>query len=406
MNSALNAARLLRVPAFLPAACAVFFVVLSQATAFSFVVLFAVQSAKLSPIELGVFLTASSLTGIVASTVLGRRFDRHPGATELLIVLGLGILGTALLATTRDFVWLVLIAAGPMGIGSAAFTLLFALAKRQLDAVDANVAERGVAALRMTSSLGWAIGPALGAILVSAWGYEGVFLGGALCAAVALATVLLFGIWRLPPGTVPVMAVEHFEVPKGLAALVVGSIALFHMAMFMGSIALSITVVEQLGGHEPDVGLMFSLCAAIEVVVMGAFVVWPTRGSRQRWLILGFALFVLYFLVLAAFPSLAVAYWAQILRAVAIGVVSVVGMLYLQSLMPTRVGLASALFGNAISVGAVLSGVLTGPWASAFGYASTFGFCAALSVLGGLLLVGKRAVGRQVDRQMDSETPA
>ena len=28
----------------------------------------------------------------------------------------------------------------------------------------------------------------------------------------------------------------------------------------------------------------------------------------------------------------------------------------------------AALFGNAISVGAVLSGVLTGPWASAFGY--------------------------------------
>src|SRR5207237_4105954 len=31
------------------------------------------------------------------------------------------------------------------------------------------------------------------------------------------------------------------------------------MAMFMGSIALSITVVERLGGTESDVGLLFSL---------------------------------------------------------------------------------------------------------------------------------------------------
>lgn len=390
MSSALDAARLLRVPMFLSAASAVLFGVLAQAIAGPFMALFAVQRAGLSPIELSVFLTVSALTGIAASTWLGRRFDRHPGATELLAVLVLGIVGYALLATTTDYLWLVLIAAGPVGIGSAAFTLLFALAKRQLDASGPVVAERGVAALRMTSSLGWAIGPAIGGLLVSGWGFGGAFIGGALCAAVALVTVVISGIWRVPAVAADAAEVVHLEVPKGRAALAVGSIALFHMAMFMGSIALSITTVTELGGSETDVGLLFSLCAAIEVVVMGAFVAWPTRGPRQRWMLLGFALFALYFVILALFPSLAAAYWAQIPRAVAIGIVSVVGMLYLQALMPTRVGLAAGLFSSAISVGAVLSGILTGPWASAFGYASIFGFCVALTGLGGLLLVGRR----------------
>ena len=57
-------------------------------------------------------------------------------------------------------------------------------------------------------------------------------------------------------------------------------------------------------------------------------------------------------------------------------------MIYLQSLMPSRVGLAAALFSNAVSVGAIFSGALTGPWASAFGYASVFGFCVALTIAG------------------------
>ena len=77
--------------------------------------------------------------------------------------------------------------------------------------------------------------------------------------------------------------------------MAVGSIGLFHMAMFMGSIALSITLVERLGGNESDVGLLFSLCAALEVLVMGCFVIRPTRGSRKLWMLSGFALFALYF---------------------------------------------------------------------------------------------------------------
>jgi SET family sugar efflux transporter-like MFS transporter len=386
-----DAARLLRVPRFLPAATALLLVVLGQAVSGTFLALFAVRRAGMSPLELSVFLTASALASIAASTLLGRRFDRHPDAAALLIVLAMNAAGLALLAVTTDFIWLVVIAAIPVGVGGAAFTLLFALAKRQLDAVDATTAERGVAALRMLSSLGWAIGPALGAVLVSWRGYPGVFLGAAVCIVISLVTVLMSGIWRLPQSARAAAMTDAVSVPKGRAALAVGSIGLFHMAMFMGSIALSITLVERLGGSESDVGLLFSLCAALEVLVMGCFVIWPTRGSRALWMLSGFALFALYFVWLIAFPTLAMAYWAQIPRAVAIGIVSVVGMIYLQSLMPSRVGLAAALFGNAVSVGAILSGSLTGPWASAFGYAAVFWLCVALTVAGATLIVIRKS---------------
>src|SRR4051794_40794336 len=102
-----DAARLLRVPRFLPAATALLLVVLGQAVSGTFLALFAVRRAGMSPLELSVFLTASALASIAASTLLGRRFDRHPDAAALLIVLAMNAAGWALLAVTTDFLWLV-----------------------------------------------------------------------------------------------------------------------------------------------------------------------------------------------------------------------------------------------------------------------------------------------------------
>jgi len=52
------------------------------------------------------------------------------------------------------------------GPSSASFALMFAMAKGYLDRVGGETVSRGMAALRMTSSLSWAIGPAAAGIAV------------------------------------------------------------------------------------------------------------------------------------------------------------------------------------------------------------------------------------------------
>jgi SET family sugar efflux transporter-like MFS transporter len=92
-----------------------------------------------------------------------------------------------------------------------------------------------------------------------------------------------------------------------------------------------------------------------------------------------------------AWPTLASLYLGQIPRAAGIGLISIVGMAFMQDLLPGRAGIASALFGNTISVGFLLSGLGTGLWANAFGYWSLFALCAALCGLGAMILmVGRR----------------
>lgn len=257
------------------------------------------------------------------------------------------------------------------------------MAKGYLDQVGGEAVLRGMASLRMTASISWAIGPALGAGLVALWSFEGVFAGAAMLAVLALATVLISRIKIVPAATEERQKIT-LEVVRAAAPAVVALTA-FHTVMFMGSNAMSILVVRELGS-ETDVGLLFSLCAALEVVVMGLFVVRPTKGASHGLLFVGFLLFAVYFAMALFWPTLLSLYLGQIPRAAAIGIISIVGMAYVQELLPGRAGIAAALFGNTMSAGFLLSGIGTGVLAEALGFWSIFGVCLALSLLGGAVL--------------------
>jgi SET family sugar efflux transporter-like MFS transporter len=84
-------------------------------------------------------------------------------------------------------------------------------------------------------------------------------------------------------------------------------------------------------------------------------------------------------------PSIAALFAAQALRAAGIGLVGYLGIGYIQSSMPDRIGSAAALFSNTVNAGSLLAGFAAGSWAQVFGYPSVFAACAGLSGLGWIL---------------------
>jgi SET family sugar efflux transporter-like MFS transporter len=379
-------AELAAVPFFLPIAAAILFVGLGDAVAGAYLTLFAVNQAHLSPLALGTFLTVLALSGIIISTAFGCWLDRAPSLVPLFLALFMTVVGYALLTVTNRFLLLLLIAALPLGTGAAAFPQLFALAKGHLDQIDEQTAERGTAMMRATWSVAWAVGPALGALVITFFEFRGVFLTTAACAVLASGIIGL-GQVRTTQRTMPADANQTSGHPTiretGFAA---SSLTLFHMAMFMGSIALPIVATQELGGTNRDVGLMFSVCAFLEVLVMLAFVLRPSISGTRRWLSAGFVAFVLYFLVITWAPSVTILLLAQVLRAIGIGFVGYHGISYIQVLMPDRVGSAATLFSNTANAGFLLAGLAAGGWAQLFGYRSMFLGCAVLSGLGLLTL--------------------
>lgn len=373
--------RLAATPYFLPLVIAAFFVALGNGVAGSYLTLFAVDKAHLSPIGLGIFLTVDALSGVIVSTRFGHWFDRAPSPVPLVLSLLMTVSAYALLSVTTNFYLLLLIAAVPLGSSLAVFPQLFALAKGHLDRVDANTAERGTAMMRATWSIAWAIGPALGALVINWFDFSGVFIAEAIFALAATIIVISARVDadRTMPEALDLGPTSRSRRRVGFA---VASLLLFHMAMFMGSFPLPIVATHELGGTKADVGLIFSLCACLEVPVMLAFVLRPVAAGNRGWISAGFVAFIAYFLMITWAPSVSVLLAAQLFRAIGIGLIAFQGISYMQALMPNQAGSATALFANTANAGFLFASLSTGGLAQAFGYRSTFFACAILSVLG------------------------
>jgi SET family sugar efflux transporter-like MFS transporter len=363
---------------------------LADAISGPYTVLFLVDEAGLGPLSLSAILTVRALAGIAFATALGQWVDRRTSVAPLLIALGGSAIGYGLLALTTSFAFLLVIAAVPIALGAAAFSQSIALVKRHFDHASPHTASRAIGVIRASWSLAWAIGPAIGAAVASAFGFRAVFLTSAAAGAIALATLAFV---RARPVSRKAVRRDRAESPnKGLTiALAFLALALFHTALFMGSIALPIEVTSSLGGAESDVGLMFSLCAALEIVVMGALIWRPLRRGERAAIAAGFAAFVAYYVALVLARSVGPVFWAQILRAISIALVTYLGIGFLQSLLPHRAGAAAALFSNSAQVGSVVAALSIGALAQAFGYASIFVVCAFLSAAGLVMVCLVRA---------------
>jgi len=276
---------------------------------------------------------------------------------------------------------LLIIACGPLASSLAGFPQLFALAKSHLDRTGADGAQRGIAMIRASWSVAWAVGPAVGAIVISWFDFRGVFVTSALFAGFAIILLAFARVLAADPRKLSSRSklTKELKGPIGLAAF---SLVLFHMAMFMGSIALPVVATHDLKGTKAEVGLIFSVCASLEVLVMFTFVIRPSKAGSRHWISVGFLAFILYFLVATWSTSIAVLVVAQVLRAIGIGLIGYQGISYIQALMPNQVGSAAALFSNTTNAGFLLSGIVAGAWAQAFGYRSMFVVCAVLSLVG------------------------
>jgi SET family sugar efflux transporter-like MFS transporter len=355
------------------------FVGLADAISLPYIVLFLVDRAGLSPLSLSAILTARAAASIAFSAAFGAWIDKRTTLKPLVLALAGSSIGYGLLGFTTNFLALMIIAALPIAIGAAAFSQSIALIKRCFDRSSPHTVNRAIGVMRASWSLAWAFGPILGAVIVGAAGFRGAFLASGASGLAALAALALVRSKALSRETVH--AVRPAEPTGGLTiGLAFAALALFYTAMYLSQFAFPIVLTTSLGGATSDVGIAMSLCAAIEIVVMGAIIWRPLKRGERIAIAVGFVAFVAYCLTLAG--SVGAVFWAQVPRAVAIGLVTYLGISFLHSLMPHRAGAAAALFSNAGQLGSVLAALSVGGLAKAFGYASIFAVCAVLSVAG------------------------
>ena len=353
----------------------------------SYMVLFAADHAQLTPVQVGLFVSAPAAGGIIVSALVGRRFDRTPTRGYAIAAAALSALGFVLLTTTTSVLLLIVIAITLLATREAAFPQLFALARVVLG--DGRAGQRSAPLLRSGWSLAWALGPLVGAAMLPRTGFTGIFWAAAAILAVTALTAATVPAPSSVDPSEDEPARSRRNSPQAatpvrpvVLALLVISVVLFFLAMFAGSVALPLYLTR--GLHQPDttVGLLYSACAAVEILAALALAGLPQRVSQRTLITAAMGALAAYFAVTVLAHGMALLLFGQIVRGIAIAVVGAAGIRYFQDLMNPATGRATTLFANASTAGSLLAGVLAGLSVQHFGYATTLLLCGVAALAG------------------------
>ncbi|QGZ56668.1 sugar efflux transporter [Paraburkholderia acidiphila] len=432
-------AGLLRIPGFLPLAGATLMLGVAMSFTAPYLSLFGVELVGMTPFRLGVFMTAIATSGVIASTAAGRWSDatgKH--RTLLLVSLCAATLGYLCLCVVRDYRLLLLVGIAFIGAGGCALSLVFSFSRAALPARDDAERTFASATLRTILSAAWVFGPAVGALVLAATNFYGLFLFAAASFA-ACGTI----VWRMREPRHDEHATQHLMarptsgevaremsaesaaeyegqpltqaevqpgVPRDPAPLpaaagtakakakaarppapamegsqkdimrAIVALTLIGLAANATMIVLPLYIVHGLRGTRIDVSIMLGLGAFMEIPMMLALGARASVLNKTWWLAACAVVHAVYFVAMSLAPGVHALIPMQILNAFVVAVTSCLGMTFVQDLMPSSPGRATALFFNASRLGSILSGVLSGLLVQAFGYRGTFVFCSLLAL--------------------------
>ncbi|MEV6243374.1 sugar efflux transporter [Lentzea sp. NPDC051838] len=351
----------------------------SMAFAMPFGSLFLTSEIKVSPLQLSVFLIASPLASVVASTIMGKLSDGRVQRRYMLVAGGVaGAIGYGLFAVLRDY-WLLLgTSVVFVAITSSLLPQLFAYG-RQVSQGPSMV----VSILRTLLSVAWVAGPPLAALVVSTIGWVGLFgASAALQLGVAVLAILL----PVPEAEPEAPVVEEVGHSRAGFSFVVAAFTFLQGSVALAVSGLPLFVTTNLQGTAGDAGLAMGLCAALEIPMMLWFGSLANRMSQHKLVVIGAAISLSYHGLMVFAHAVWQVMALQLLHATVISLIMGVGITYFQSLDPERPGHATTMFSNTQIVGGMVAGALLGV-AAQFGYRWVYGFSLTMCVLGLVLLL-------------------
>ncbi len=362
--------------------------------AFSFVApfysMFGTIEVGMSNWTFGVFMTTTSVAGIVLSTVLARWSDtRFSRQSILLVGCAFGAAGYAGYAYVRSVLWLTVIGSVALGIASITFSQLFAYAREAIDrhGVPAEEAPLYMNIYRLVLSLAWTIGPAAAAWVMVRYSYKGTFL---ICAGFFFLLFLI--VWLCIPSRPPAAASSATRVPllsllrRADLLCYFSAFVLVFSCMTMGMMDLPLMILLSLGGTRAQVGVAYSVAPVFELPFMLLFGLLASRGKPGPLIRVGVIIAVAYYALLAQVRAPWQVYPIQILSAAMVAVISGIAITFFQGYIPNQPGTATNLYTNANRIGSAIGYLCFGTLASWLGYRSVFLVCAGVCAAAFFLL--------------------
>jgi SET family sugar efflux transporter-like MFS transporter len=265
-----------------------------------------------------------------------------------LVAAALGFVG---LCWVRDYRLLLFIGVAFLGAGGSAISLIFSFGRAAISARDEAERTFITATLRTLLSVAWVFGPPIGALILAAIGFSGLFLFAAAsftaCAVVvgrikepvreprqasaapSEDALSLMEMTALSELSMPI-AVTQPAAPATVQQLTIWrpvlALTLIGLAANATMIVLPLYMVLGLGGTRIEVSIMLGLGAFLEIPMMLVLGARGTMLNKPRWLAAAAAVHMLYFVAMAAAGHVWALIPMQALSAFVVAVTSCLGM--------------------------------------------------------------------------------
>lgn len=321
--------------------------------------LWGTQEVGLTPRGFGLFMTATTLCAIGVATTLARWSDTHLPRKAMLLVGGVGgMLGYAGYAFVRDPRVLIVIGCTVLALAALCFSQLFAYTRERFFDAEIPGVPPGflMSIVRVCFSIAWTAGPSVGAWVMTVTGFRGLFLGAAV-----LYLAFVAAIWYSVPyqgRSAHVRASVREPVwrvltrPDILAVFV--AFLLVYAAHTMNAMNLPLMLTQDLGASRIELGIAFGVGPLVEIPLMLWFGHLAARGHALGLIRVGGVATALYFVLLNRVEAPWQVFVVQLLHGLSFAIISNVGILFFQNLVPGQPGLATTVFANAANAGNLL----------------------------------------------------
>lgn len=309
--------------------------------------------------QIGMITLAFMFTSSLLQPLIGAYTDKYPKPFSLALGMGFTFAGLILLSVAHHY-WIILLAAGLVGTGSAVFHPESSRIARMASGGRVGMAQ---SVFQVGGNLGTAIGPVLAALIIVPFG-QGSIAWFSLVAALAIVVLWRIGRWYQPRvaqrKSAHAVAGEERSSARTMVALTVLMALLFSKTFYTASIGSYYTffLMQKFGVSTQASQIYLFLFLGASAV--GVFFGGPLGDRFGRK-------YVIWFSIIGALPfTLALPYvdlyWNAVLSILIGFIISSATpaiIVYAQELMPHRLGMISGLFyGMAFGFGGIGAAVL------------------------------------------------
>ncbi|WP_339289622.1 sugar efflux transporter [Paenibacillus sp. FSL E2-0201] len=352
----------------------------------------------------GIFLATTLVAGIWISTLIGRRSDLGLNRKHIYLVATLcNALAFGGYLLIQDFTILFIYMIVFTALGAPGMPQLFAIAREAVNKSDFTDTAFANSTLRSAFSLGFITGPLIGTLLIAAVGFKGIFSGtiGVFLLVALLVFLFLKSNTELSSNKAEVKVKSFRLIQNRNILLPFLILILMYVAHWTSSINTALFITNNLGGTTSDVGLVSSICAALEIPFMIMLGLLSAKYSNRSLMMCGAILGGAYYLVVILSGAMWQMLAAQVLLAVFVAVISAIGISYIQDLLPSMPGYASTLYSNSSTIGRLIGSLVGGGLATLVGYRYSFVLCFVLITIALIMLA---VSGRQPVHESDKLT--